>query len=61
MSLKRDRDNGIIGGVCKGIENHTDVDAWVWRVIFLACGAPILYLLMWMLIDDKSDTDEGDK
>tara|TARA_R110000822_G_scaffold125716_3_gene260628 strand:- start:1021 stop:1203 length:183 start_codon:yes stop_codon:yes gene_type:complete len=60
MSLKRDGDNGIIGGVCKGIENHTDVDAWVWRVMFIACGAPILYWLMWILIDNKDDTESKD-
>ena len=60
MSLKRDEDNGIIGGVCKGIENHTDVDAWVWRVMFLVCGAPILYWLMWILIDNKDDTESKD-
>ena len=60
MSLKRDEDNGIIGGVCKGIENHTDVDAWVWRVMFIACGVPILYCLMWILIDNKDDTESKD-
>tara|TARA_R110000764_G_scaffold123357_1_gene210937 strand:+ start:1086 stop:1271 length:186 start_codon:yes stop_codon:yes gene_type:complete len=61
MSLKRDKEGGIIGGVCKGIESSTGVDAWMWRFIFLVSGVPAIYLLMWVFIEDKNYIDEKDK
>lgn len=55
--LKRDKKRGIIGGVCQGLENHTATDAWLWRVLFILAGFPLIYFLMWILIDDINNIE----
>ena len=54
-ALRRSRDDRWLGGVCGGIARFTDVESWVWRLLFallaLCAGTgALLYLLMWILI-----------
>jgi phage shock protein PspC (stress-responsive transcriptional regulator) len=54
-ALRRSRSDRWLGGVCGGIARFTDVDAWIWRLMFalltLCAGTGVLvYLLMWIFI-----------
>jgi phage shock protein C len=53
--LRRSTRDHVIGGVCGGLGEHTDLPSWAWRVIF--CVAVLyfgigllLYLLLWIFI-----------
>ena len=51
--LYRDKENGVIGGVSKGLSNYLKIDANIIRVIFVLSlffgGAGLLfYLLLWL-------------
>jgi signal transduction histidine kinase/phage shock protein PspC (stress-responsive transcriptional regulator) len=53
--LRRDPDNGMIGGVCAGLGRHLDIDPLLLRIGFaamtLASGVGLIaYLLAWMLL-----------
>ncbi len=54
--LYRDKDNGIVAGVCAGIANYFNVDPWIVRLIFIigfipGVGSPLVfYILLWFLI-----------
>ncbi len=44
-----------IGGVCGGIARVTTVDAWIWRLLFVAGlflggATAILYVLLWIFV-----------
>lgn len=57
-NLRRSRNDRWIGGVCGGIARVTDLDAWVWRliftVLFLAFGGGILlYILLWIFVPEE--------
>jgi signal transduction histidine kinase len=54
-SLRRDRSNGVVAGVCAGIAKHTGVDVLLVRILFVALvfagGFGIaLYALLWALV-----------
>ena len=54
-SLRRDRSNGVVAGVCAGIAKQTGVDAAVIRIVFVALVFAggiglILYVLLWALL-----------
>ena len=34
--IKRDSQNGILGGVCEGLGNYFDIDPIIFRLIFIA-------------------------
>jgi phage shock protein PspC (stress-responsive transcriptional regulator) len=53
--LRRSTRDHVIGGVCGGLGEHTDLPSWAWRVIFcvavLYFGVGLLlYLLLWVFI-----------
>jgi signal transduction histidine kinase len=53
--LRRDRANGLIGGVCAGLGRHLGVDPLVVRIAFVAAATAggiglVLYALAWVLI-----------
>jgi len=53
--LRRSTRDHVIGGVCGGLGEHTDLPSWAWRVIFcvavLYFGVGLLlYLLLWIFI-----------
>ena len=53
--LLRSRSDRMIGGVCGGLARLTQVDAWIWRLVFalmvLCAGTGVLaYLLLWLLV-----------
>jgi signal transduction histidine kinase len=53
--LRRDREAGVVGGVCAGLGKHLKVDPLVLRIAFIATAAAggfgiVLYALGWVLI-----------
>ncbi len=53
--LRRSTRDHVIGGICGGLGEHTDLPSWAWRVIFcvavLYFGVGLLlYLLLWVFI-----------
>src|SRR6476661_8404573 len=61
--LRRDRERGLIAGVCAGVARHVGIDPLIVRVAFVAAatagGAGVaLYLLGWaFLSDDEAPRD----
>jgi phage shock protein C len=58
QQLARSRRDRIIGGVCGGLGNSTDLPSWAWRVIFcltlLYFGAGLLiYILLWIFLPQE--------
>ncbi|CAB0149888.1 Phage shock protein C [Pseudidiomarina piscicola] len=57
--LLRDKKNGKIAGVCAGIANYFNIEAWLVRIIvvtavFFGHGfVVILYIAAWMILDEK--------
>lgn len=56
--LARSRSDRVIGGVCGGLGNNTDLPSWAWRVIFcltlLYFGAGLLiYILLWIFLPQE--------
>ena len=50
---KRSSNDKVIGGVCGGLGEATDIPSWIWRVIFLICllsfGFGIIpYIVLWI-------------
>ena len=55
VGLKRSKE-GIIGGVCEGIANSTDTNAWAWRLIFLFMPSGLgFYLVLWALLKEEDE------
>ncbi|MDR2213409.1 MAG: PspC domain-containing protein [Pseudomonadales bacterium] len=58
--LELDRENRKFLGVCAGLANYLDVEAWTVRLVFLGClifGAWFLaplYFCAWFLLDESS-------
>lgn len=56
--MKRDKDNGWLGGVCAGIAKHLEVDPGIIRLlaigstIFFGIG-PIIYLILWLIMPSE--------
>ena len=60
--LRRSRRDQLIGGVCGGLGEHTDLPSWVWRVIFCVAAlyfgiGLLLYLLLWIFIPAATAPD----
>ena len=56
--LRRSRTDRWIGGVCGGLARVSDVDAWVWRLVFtlftLTFGfGAVIYLLLWIFVPEE--------
>ena len=61
--LYRDKENGVIGGVAKGLSNYLKIDANIIRVIFVVSlffgGAGLLfYLLLWFFTKEAKTIGE---
>ncbi|MEP6953139.1 MAG: PspC domain-containing protein [Solirubrobacteraceae bacterium] len=61
--LRRDRERGLVAGVCAGVARHVGIDPLIVRVAFVAAatagGAGVaLYLLGWVFLSD--DDAPGD-
>jgi signal transduction histidine kinase len=57
-SLRRDRSNGAVAGVCAGIAKQAGVDVAIPRIVFIALvfagGVGIaLYILLWALVPEE--------
>jgi phage shock protein PspC (stress-responsive transcriptional regulator) len=56
--FRRSKTDRMLGGVCGGLAKISDVEAWVWRVLFVILtvffGISILaYLLVWMFAPEE--------
>jgi phage shock protein C len=56
--LARSRTDRVIGGVCGGLGDSTDLPSWAWRVIFcltlLYFGVGLLiYILLWIFLPEE--------
>ena len=61
--LYRDKENGVIGGVAKGLSNYLKIDANIIRVVFMISlffgGAGLLfYLLLWFFTKEAKTIGE---
>ena len=61
--LYRDKENGVIGGVAKGLSNYLKIDANIIRVVFVISlffgGAGLLfYLLLWFFTKEAKTIGE---
>ena len=61
--LYRDKENGVIGGVYKGLSNYLKIDANIIRVVFVVSlffgGAGLLfYLLLWIFTKEAKTIGE---
>ncbi|NLC64459.1 MAG: PspC domain-containing protein [Erysipelothrix sp.] len=58
--LYRDKDGGMLGGVCAGLSEYFRIDVTIIRIImavlFFGYGSGLLlYILMWVIIPEKRD------
>ena len=56
--MKIDKKNAMIGGVCAGLSNATNLPAFVFRLVFLfaflfAGLGPLAYIVLWILMQPK--------
>ena len=52
--IKRSKTDSIIGGVCGGIAQKTDTNAWAWRIIFLLAPSSLwVYIALWILFKEE--------
>jgi phage shock protein C len=57
--MKRSKSDKIIAGVCGGIGKYTNVNPWLWRILFLLVGGGFwIYLLMWAFIQEENDYNQ---
>jgi phage shock protein C len=56
--LRRSRNDRWLGGVCGGLAKVSEVESWVWRLVFALCvmfagfGA-LIYVLMWIFVPEE--------
>lgn len=54
--LYRSSTNKKIAGICGGLEDFTNIDATVWRIIFVLLALPgglpgiLTYLALWLIV-----------
>ena len=56
--VKRDRYNGILGGVCEGLGEYFSIDPVIIRLMFIATslmlgGGILTYIIAWIIIPDR--------
>jgi len=57
--LRRSRTDRWLGGVCGGLAKVSNVEAWIWRLVFTLvalCGFGVgilVYLLMWIFVPEE--------
>lgn len=57
-SLRRSVNDSWVGGVCGGIARATDVESWIWRLIFVVLflfggTGLLLYILLWIFVPSE--------
>ena len=63
--LRRSNGDAWIAGVCGGIAQVTNVESWIWRLLFAVAtpftgGAMIIvYLVLWIFVPRESDVGSG--
>ncbi|MEA3587138.1 envelope stress response membrane protein PspC [Pseudidiomarina sp. 1APP75-27a] len=63
--LLRDKKNAKVGGVCAGIANYFNIEAWLVRIIVVTAVifghgfVLILYIAAWMILDEKSAPEKN--
>ena len=64
MNLYRNSDRRMIAGVCAGLADHFEVDAWVVRLaavgglLFLGGVTFIAYIGLWALLESRSASEQ---
>ena len=57
--LRRSANDRWLGGVCGGLAEATGLEAWLWRILFVAlmalggCGV-LLYIVLWIFVPLES-------
>jgi len=57
--LRRSRTDRWLGGVCGGLAKVSNMEAWIWRLVFALvalCGfgaGVVIYLLMWIFVPEE--------
>lgn len=63
INLYRNKEKGYLGGVCAGLADHFDVDAWVVRLftfggfLFLGGFCVVAYIGLWWFLDTRPAED----
>ena len=54
-TMRRSKNDKVIAGVCGGIGKYTDMNPWIFRILFLLLGGGFwIYLLMWIFIKEEN-------
>lgn len=56
--LYRNKDEGMLGGVCAGIGDYLNIDPVIIRLAFLVLiftGGVIAYIVAWIIVPEKVD------
>ena len=56
--LRRSRSDRWLGGVCGGLGRMTNVESWIWRLLFVLAtlcvgGGLLVYLLLWIFVPEE--------
>ena len=56
--LRRSRNDRWLGGVCGGLGRMTNVESWIWRVLFVLTslcvgGGLLVYVLLWIFVPEE--------
>jgi phage shock protein C len=57
--LRRSRSDRWLGGVCGGLAKVSNVESWIWRLVFTLvalCGfgvGVVVYILMWIFVPEE--------
>ena len=57
-SLRRSRTDRWLGGVCGGLAAATNLESWVWRLMFVLFTLTfgfglVIYLLLWIFVPEE--------
>jgi phage shock protein C len=60
QKLARSRKDRKIAGICGGLGEHTEIPAWLWRLIFIAAvfahgAGALVYLAAWIFMPQAKD------
>jgi phage shock protein PspC (stress-responsive transcriptional regulator) len=58
--LFRDENKKILGGVCAGVANYLNIEAWIVRLIFIFSGIGFFaYIALWIFVPSSSSIEVG--
>ncbi len=62
-NLYRSADEKVVAGVCAGLADKLDLNVtgvrWVWALVALVSGLPILiYLVLWVVLKERPTGDD---